>query len=446
MKQANGTFDFTAQDSLGVPAELVSIEADLRCFVRDAVDGLSLGVVAALDDRLRRTLDAWISGLEPDTSSGPTSYARVHAAFDALLAAYRCVTPASTAVDVARARTAADLVFWACAAQHSVVDGVWSELIEGFETAASGMVRVSGDLPGIGRQYLRALAFEVAAVDQLQGAALVAAAHLVDLAVPFLSLARMQSSDAVYSVDARRAGRPLRFVAHPAPSAWFFLSGDAVVFLTGLLARMQNGMVPPSLRNAGLTAGAAQTAARHLIVRWSSSPPLRRFRRHFVSGVLSVIRGLGEIRHALGGTASAVPVEWAISDLSRGGVGAKVAPDSVSIPIRGELLSFRPQDGASWHLGVVRRVRYLNGEVAIGIETLSPRPTLVRVDDGRAPHEVFFCDPVQKGEAVRVAAPVNTLRAGVPLFISADNRLQKLKPLEACEVDAGFELRVYQVL
>lgn len=446
MEQANGTFDFTEHDNCDVPAELLSVEAELHHLVRDSAAGLSLDLVTVLDDRLRRTLDAWSPGLDPHAASRPALYARIYVVFDALLAAYRCVPPASSAVAVACARTAADLVFWACAAQRSVLDGVWSGLMEGFEASASGMARVSGDVPGAGRQYLRALAFEVAAVDQLEGPTLAAALRLVDLAVPFLSLSRTPSPETVYSVDAKQAGKPVRFVAHPASSAWFLHSEEAVVFLTGLLGRMQSGLMPPSLRNAGVTVGAVQAAAQHLIVRWSSSPPLRRFRRHLVSGVLSVIRGLGEIRHVLGGTASAVPVEWAISDLSRGGVGAKVAADSASIPRRGELLSFRPQDGASWHLGVVRRVRYLNDEVSIGIETLSPRPTLVRVDDGRAPLEVFFCDPVQKGEAVRIAAPVNTLRAGVPLFISAGNKLQKLKPLEACEVDSGFELRVYQVL
>lgn len=452
MEQATGTFDFTAHDAraaAGIPAELPAVEAALREILQAPGGDVAFDLVVALEDRLRRTLDAWIPSLCAHTNVDVEACARVRDVLDLLLAAYRRVTPASLAVDVARVRDAADLVFWAGAGQRVVGDDVWSDLISTVEAAAMGADRVSGDVPGIGRQYLRALAFEVAALDQLSGPALVAALHLVDLAVPFLSLVRVSSSSvqAVYSVDAAQTGRPVRFVAYPAPTAWLLLSDEAAGFLVEVMARMQSGQVPPSLRNAGPSADAAAAAAQHLILRWSSSsPPMRRYRRHVVSGALSVIRGLGEIRQLLGGEPCGEPIVWGINDLSRGGVGARAATAGAYIPKRGELLSFRPQDGANWHLGIVRRVRYLDGEVAIGIETISSRPTLGRVDDGRAPHDVFFCDPVQKGEAVRIAVPPNTLRAGVPLFVTTDNKLQKLKPLDAREVDEGFELRVYQVL
>lgn len=83
----------------------------------------------------------------------------------------------------------------------------------------------------------------------------------------------------------------------------------------------------------------------------------------------------------------------------------------------------------------------------MGLEVLSRKPVLAHVDDGRRPAAVLLCDPLLRGEAVRIVAPLRALDApSVPLFVTGNGSVQKLKPLDASYTGDGFELRVYQVL
>lgn len=453
MVQAGETFDFTAGKVPHTAFGLVDVEAAGRAIreVMQAGGGLSVEVLAGLDQRLREAVGdgavALSAGERGHLQADAAACLVVRDAFASLFYVYRVVAGSVPAAIPGAVRCGADLVFWECAIQAKSADFVWSELFEHFERAAAGFDLVTGDIHGLARDYLRAVAFDVSALDQLDLPAALAAMRVIELTLPFLALSRGAERVAAYSVSGSDGGRPRRFAAKLTPGAWSFSWTEAVTFLRDLLLVLDEGVLPPPLRGGALDLDEFRLAVRHLLRHWSLEPPVRRFRRHLVDGKLSVVRGLRDIQQLLAGASAFRQMEWSINDLSRGGVGATtVMGGNEMLPRRGELLSFRPQDGANWHLGIVRRVRHDEGRIVIGIETLSPRPVLMRVDDGRTPCDVFFCDPVQKGEAVRIAAPASTLRPGVPLFVSADNRLQKLKPLDQLAGDAGIELRVYQVL
>lgn len=453
MVQAGETFDFTIGAAPSRAFGLADVEVAGRA-IREAMqagDALSAEMLARLDHGLRRAVAdgavAMSLGEGGHPQVDPAACLVVRDAFASLFYVYRLMAGRLPAAVPGAVRCAADLVFWESAIQARSADFLWSELFEHFEREIAGAILVAGGDSKVARDYLRAVAFEVSALDQLDLPAALAAVRVIDLTLPFLALSRAAEQSCIYSIEGSHGGRPRRFAAQPESSAWFFRWEEATGFLRDLLGAVDDGVLPPPLRSSSLSVADFRIATRHLRRHWSSEPPVRRFRRHLVDGKLSVVRGLRDIQQLLSGAQVFRQLEWTISDLSRGGVGATTAPgDNDTLPRRGELLSFRPQDGANWHLGIVRRVRHIEGRIVIGIETLSPRPKLMRVDDGRAPCDVFFCDPLQKGEAVRIAAPASTLRSGVPLFVSAESKLQKLKPLDHVAEDAGIELRVYQVL
>lgn len=344
------------------------------------------------------------------------------------------------------ARIASELIRWDLVDRQIPDSEVWAQLGRLFsESIAPQVSRVGGDGGIAAREYLRAIAYHSAALDQLSLRLGSAVCLLVDLSLPFLVLERGATQGALYHVAPPEGAVPVRSVRAAVESGWCYVPDTGVELLAELHGQFLRGAVPPALE--GNEPRLLCDAAAHLRRLWSHRPPVRRFRRHLVDADLLVVRGYERVR-ALFEAATAVDNgAWKVTDLSRGGVGALVIRGASEIrPESGDLLAFRPRDGANWHLGIVRRVRFAKGNAEVGIETLSVRPALIRVDDGRAPVDLFFCDPVLRGEAVRIIAPPGAIREGVSLFVTADGKVSKLKPLEGSMKGRGFELRVYQVL
>lgn len=346
---------------------------------------------------------------------------------------------------LAFARILVEVIRWDLVSRQAADPEIWQMLGDVFDAAQDPEAsRVVGDGNGAAQEYLRAIAYFSVALDQLSLDAGVAACRLVDISLPFLTLQRGVSPAALYLADPPAAPVPVR-ASHAADSGWSYVPGAAVEFLAELHGQLLRRSLP-SLLAGGDPVLLCETAA-HLRRLWSHRPPVRRFRRHPVGAELLVVRGYDAIRGLFGAMDEVASSAWRTTDLSRGGVGAMVICGEVqSPPDNGDLIAFRLLDGPSWHLGIVRRVRFIGESAEVGIETLSVRPALIRVDDGREPVDMFFCDQVLRGEAVRVIAPRGTIRENAPLFVTSDGRVSKLKPLEVSMDGRGFELRVYQVM
>jgi hypothetical protein len=349
-------------------------------------------------------------------------------------------------VSLGLARIAAQYVRWELVDRHVPDADVWALLGQLFvDSVEAANVQASADDGGVVREYLRAIAYQSAALDQLPQAGAVGVCRLVDLVLPFLVMRLGDPQGALYAVNPPTSPIPVRLSRAFAAPGWYFHPAGATEFLAELHGQLIRGVLPPVL--AGHDPRLLRDAAVHLRRHWSARPPVRRFRRHLVDGQLLVVRGYVNVKSLFEARGELTNRAWLITDLSRGGVGALIYKEEAeSIPESGELIAFRPADGSNWHLGVVRRVRFAKNDAEVGIETLSVRPELVRVDDGRVPTDLFFCDPVQRGEAVRVIAPVGVLREGAPLFVNAGGHVSKLKQLEGLMSGQGFELRAYQAL
>lgn len=301
--------------------------------------------------------------------------------------------------------------------------------------------------PAVATEYLRAVAYSACGIDQVTPAAVSEVDRLIDLVLPHLELQSAPGADAP-SVAVPPDGLPPRRLLgseQPAAGTLYFTPGPAARILTGLSAQLSQGVVPAGFggrRGGAPLLQALQTLLRH----WSGAPPMRRYRRHLLNGRLAVVRGFEELKELVQGGQPPTDAEWLMHDASRGGVGAIVparADDTVQM---GDLVGLRSTEGDAWHLGIVRRKRAAGDDRLVGIETVSQCPEIVSVDDGRAASDALLCDPLLKGEAVRILISPDALMSGVPLFVTANGTIQKLKPLDASTGGRDFELRVYQVL
>lgn len=343
-------------------------------------------------------------------------------------------------------RLAADRLLWEHAACRAPLPGRWEHAGGVFAAAIARGGAVRGR---VAEEYLRAVAIHSAAVDQLPPELVPAVDALIRFTLTTVELQPVGIPAALFFVDpsAGRAPRRLAHVPDQAESLWFFSSGQAGELLATLAHRIE--MAPASVSGAlaAFRGEVVAAAIAHLRRHWSGSPPIRRYRRHLVQGRLEAVRGFEQFWLTVSSGGGGHIASWVLRDISRGGVGAHALFAAAANVKVGDLVGVRAEEGLSWHMGVVRRIRGVDADTAmIGIETLSQRPLPIRVDDGRVPTQVLACDPIQRGEAVRLVAPLRTLRPGVPLFVTANGTVQKLAPLDAAMSGCEFELRAYQVL
>lgn len=354
-------------------------------------------------------------------------------------------------------RAGADRVIWELCCGGPAHPHVWSwlgaalvasESGDGTAGVAAGM-HVGGPRASLENEYLRAVAAYSASLGLLPPRASLVVGRVMTFVVPMLNFRSRPFAGAMYYVRPQDGVAPRRLVRLPdeLDGAWFYSAGVAVGALKELVENLAAGKAPLALAAGEEGEKVLRTVLEHLIRHWSETPPVRRFRRHLLGGKLSAVRGIDQLQRLFSGRSSVAEVEWSLKDVSRGGLGAYVCSESEPSVRVGQLVGVRANGGAAWHLAIVRRTWTGAREYPfVGLETLSQRPVLARVDDGRASADVFLCDPVLKGEALRIAAASNQLSPDLPLFVTNGGRVQKLKPLQGLVAGEGFDLRVYQVL
>lgn len=462
-----GDIDFTPSGCLSgggnVLAGLEAATAALRAFFRpDNARAVATGtrLVAVFDDDLRQAvqrsspLEAGahaISTFEADPHYWSRWLLGVREASATICEAY-ALLPAVDGLYSAEsrhrvARRLADSVKWNLCDRQAPDAALWSRLGALFETEAENRANecLAGDVEGVVREYVRALAYQSAALDQLTVAQGLAVARLIQLSLPFLSVCRNPVSGPHYGVSPIREPIPHRQLQADASAEWHFVPAAANDLLRELEAQFDRGEVPRPL--AGADPALFADAVGHLRRMWASEQPRRRFRRHETTGCLSLARGLADCRSVLDGADPIVLKEAAVENLGRHGVGACLCPGRGGHGLDpGEIVALRFVDGEGWHLGLVRRLSIGERGAHVGVEILSRQAQAGRADDGESGLDVIVCDPLQRGEAVRVIAAPDSLRPDAPIYVSRAGGIQKLKPLDAMSRGRGFDLRVYQVL
>ena len=412
----------------------------------------------SLADRAPRALEKFLDTLEtlcPDQETGPDRFRWTVAVsqsmrdfLEALRAADQAEPGSIPAAVLARA--GAETIRWDFVNRLTPDIKLWNWLGGLFvSTYGEEVQRVRGTSESVGREYLRAIAYHAAALDQQTLKAGFAIARLIARLLPDLLMVREHREGAFYGIDVAQRAIPMRVAKPRSFSGWWFVTAEAVDNLSDIHGDLAHGRIPDDFEH--VEAKELRAAVVHLRRQWSFNPPLRRHRRYPLNARLCVVRGYEQAMDLLNDDATeAVAVgmgTWHITDMSRGGVGA-ITPRNikVNVPAAGDLVAYCPEEGTRWHIGVVRRLRTSKSHIEIGIATLSANPEIARVDDGHHPRELCVCDPVKSGGAVRLVAPVGTLSDDDPIFVVEKNSVvHKLRPLADALRGKSFDLRVYQV-
>lgn len=357
---------------------------------------------------------------------------------------------------VRMARAAADRVIWERFAGGPAHPNLWRWLGSLFDSSVRGRkasaVAMFGPVghcaTSVEREFLRALAAQSAALELATPSLILPIGRLLNFVLPMLRFDASPFTGALFSVAPGDGTAPRRLVGAVAgEGVWYFAPGLAVGSLIEVEARIPAGDVPARLSCGEPAEMSLRSAISHLVRHWSAAPPVRRHRRHLLEGKLTAVRGLAQLKAVLSGQSGAKEMVWSLRDVSRGGLGAYAPPGAAGDVRVGDLVAFRAVTGAGWQIALVRRSwAGTPNERIVGLETISQRPMRATVDDGRIRTEVVLCDPVLRGEAVRLASERGAIAPDVPLFLTDVGGIQKLKPLEATMTGEGFELRVYQVL
>jgi hypothetical protein len=130
--------------------------------------------------------------------------------------AYWCLSPSQSTAgpEPVRHRLAVSVVEalkWSACDRFSPDETLWARISQLFANSAEFSDSViGGDRPGIGREYLRAVAYYSANLDQAELNMAIALVHLIDLSLPFLELTRKagmcRSTPFIQAADRSRFG------------------------------------------------------------------------------------------------------------------------------------------------------------------------------------------------------------------------------------------------
>jgi hypothetical protein len=239
------------------------------------------------------------------------------------------------------------------------------------------------------REFLKGVMLNISSTDSLLPAKLEVAERIVAQFSEFFVMNRQPAKGCHYYFDLNEDKVPARMMSRlqMTPGLRFFGPGNAAAQLEKLIAAVQADGVVPSHINLGGTFDPeiALEALRHLARYWAPMPPARSEERRNSVLRMSVIHDFDEIISTISGETrdlsfdSSVEV-WTVENESEGGYGA-LMPQARSDWLRvGTLLGVKLDDGASWGVGIVRRMSaYDHKQRYVGIQVLTKGATVVKL-------------------------------------------------------------------
>jgi|SRR5579859_4135304 len=239
------------------------------------------------------------------------------------------------------------------------------------------------------REFLKGLMLSISSTGSLLPAKLEVAERIVAQFSEFFVMNRQPAKGCHYFFDLNEDQLPARMMSRlrMTPGLRFFGPGNAAEQLEKLIAAVQSDGVVPSHINLGGTFDPeiVLEALRHLARYWAPMPPARTEERRNSVSRMSVVHDFDDIIATLSGETqdlsfdSSVEV-WTVENESEGGYGA-LMPQARSDWLRvGALLGVKLDDGASWGVGIVRRVSAFDHKQRyVGIQVLTRGATVVKV-------------------------------------------------------------------
>jgi hypothetical protein len=239
------------------------------------------------------------------------------------------------------------------------------------------------------REFLKGVMLAISSTDSLLPVKLEIAERIVSQFSEFFALNRQPAKGCHYFLDLNAGKAPARMMSRlrMTPGLRFFGPGDATRELERLIARVQaDGAVPSGINLGGtFDPEVVLETLRHLSRYWAPMPPARTRERRVCVSRVSVIHDFDEIVSTVSGETQELTFDstvevWTVENESEGGYGA-LMPQATSDWLRlGSLLGLKLDEGASWGVGIVRRLSaYDHRQRYIGIQVLTKGAKVVKL-------------------------------------------------------------------
>jgi len=239
------------------------------------------------------------------------------------------------------------------------------------------------------REFLKGMMLNISSTDSLLPAKLEIAERIVAQFSEFFVMNRQPAKGCHYYFDLHDDKLPARVISRlkMPPGLRYFGPGDAAQQLQKLIVAVQgDGVVPTSINLDGtFDTEVALETLRHLARYWAPNPPARGEERRRCVSRMSVVHDFDEIVATVSGETQDLTFDstvevWTVENESEGGYGA-LMPQATSDWLRvGALLGVKIEDGASWGVGIVRRLSaYDHKQRYVGIQVLTKGATVVKL-------------------------------------------------------------------
>ena len=293
------------------------------------------------------------------------------------------------------------------------------------------------------REYLKALMLGMSATDSLLPRKLEVAERIVAQFSEYFVLQKQLAKGCHYHVDLSVARPPARLMARVtnAPAVRFFGPGTASEVAEKIIDTItESGAIPSDLNLGGnYEPTLVIEVLRHLARYWSPVPPARAQERRKSFARIIVVHDFDDIVATISGESQDLSFDdnietWTVENESEGGYGA-VIPQSKGDWLKvGTLLGIRLEDGASWGIGIVRRLsndptqqRY------VGIQTLAKGGAPVKLYPVGGPPKA----PAESGEDA-VLLPSSSADSSGTGELSLLMRMGTFSPRQ------NFQMRAYE--
>jgi hypothetical protein len=239
------------------------------------------------------------------------------------------------------------------------------------------------------REFLKGVMLNISSTDSMLPAKLEIAERIVAQFSESFVMNRQPGRGCHYYFDLNESRLPARVMSRlqMTPGLRFFGPGTAAPELEKLIATVQADGVVPSHVNLGGTFDpeVVLEALRHLARYWAPNPPSRSEERRNSVSRMTVVHDFDEIVSTVSGETQELSFDstveiWTVENESEGGYGA-LMPQATSDWLRvGTLLGVKLDDGASWGVGIVRRLSaYDHKQRYVGIQVLTKGATVVKL-------------------------------------------------------------------
>jgi len=268
------------------------------------------------------------------------------------------------------------------------------------------------------------------------------------------TISLQKEADSLFCFDLEHPAPPMRLNAEikPQPSMRFLSAGSVQPHVKSLLDILDKNTVPEAINLGGVfNADVVGEVVRHLSVFWGSALPVRRDARHKVMVKLYVAIGFSDVLEKADtdlNTSADAREHWTVEDISISGMRCVLPSARAAEVAIGLLVGTRPERGAHWGAGIVRRLsRDKQNNLHVGIELLGNHLTGVKLREhgiSGEQHAIWLSNANDVSGEVSLLMSPGAFSEGSSLHVKLDSKNYLLMPLALLEKGADYDLARYR--